>query len=159
MIYSLNLLYDIYLQFSGPNLPTILKSYHLATSSHLNNNQVIQNAYKLTSIAKTYVFNSLSEVVFVYMEVLYRLQKEAIGLVYFLIKSLNLSEVQKALKRDSRFKSFTVEYVQDIVKDEMSTIISNPKLSISNSKISPETMETFSILTIDNKHVKNISIL
>ena len=67
------------------------------------------------------------------MEALYRPQKEAVGLVCSLIKSPNLSKVQKALRRDSRFKAFTVECVQDIVKYEMSAIVSNPKLSICKS--------------------------
>ena len=133
MVYSLNPLHGIYLQFSGPNPPAVPESHHPAASSHLNNDQAIQNVRKLTSIAKTYGFNSLSEAVFVRMEALYRPQKEAVGLVCSLIKSPNLSKVQKALRRDSRFKAFTVECVQDIVKYEMSAIVSNPKLSICKS--------------------------
>ena len=130
MIYSLNSLYSIYSQFSGSNLPANLESHHAAALSHLNNDQVIPNARKLMSITKTYRFNSLSEVGFVRMEVLHKPQKEAVGLFCSLIESPNLSEVQKALKRDSRFKAFAVEFIQDIVKDEMSAIVSNPKLSI-----------------------------
>ena len=86
--------------------------------------------HKLTSITKTYRFNSLCEVVFVCIEALQRPQKEVVGFFCFLIKSTNLSEIQKALKRDSRFKAYVVEYVQDIVKDEMSAIVSNPKYSM-----------------------------
>lgn len=37
IIYLLNPLYDIYLQFSRLNLPTIPKSHYLATSLYLNN--------------------------------------------------------------------------------------------------------------------------
>ena len=130
MVYSLNPLHSIYSQFLGPNLSANLESHHAAASSHSNNDQVIQNACKLTSITKTYGFNSLSEAVFVRMEALHRPQKEAIGLFCSLIVSPKLSQVQKALKRDSRFKAFIVEFVQDMVKDEMSVIISNPKLGI-----------------------------
>ena len=157
--YSLNPLHGIYLQFSGPNPPAVPESHHPAASSHLNNDQAIQNVRKLTSIAKTYGFNSLSEAVFVRMEALHRPQKEAVGLVCSLIESPNLSEVQKALKRDSRFKAFAVECVQDMVKDEMSAVISNPKLSMSSSKISPDAMEGFSMSTIDNKHARSAPIL
>ena len=71
----------------------------------------------------------------------------------------NLFKVQKGLKRDSRFKIFAIEYIQDIVKDEMSTVISNPKLSISSSKISPDAIEGFFMLTIDNKHARSALIL
>lgn len=46
-----------------------------------------------------------------------------------------------------------------MVKDEMSAIISNPKLSIFSSKISPDIIERFSMLTIDNKYAKNAPIL
>ena len=93
MVYLLNPLHGIYLQFSGPNPLTVPKSHHLATSSHLNNDQAIQNARKLTSIAKTHGFNLLFEAVFVRMEALYRAQKKTVGLVSFLIKSPNLSNV------------------------------------------------------------------
>ena len=111
MVYSLNPLHGIYLQFSGPNPPAVPESHHPAASSHLNNDQAIQNVRKLTSIAKTYRFNSLSQAVFICMETLHRPQKEAVGLIYSLIESSNLSEVQKALKRDSRFKVFATECV------------------------------------------------
>ena len=96
MVYSLNPLHGIYSQFSRSNPPANPESHHAATSSHSNNDQVIQNARKLTSIIKTYRFNSLSEAVFVRMEALHRPQKEAVGLFCFLIESPNLSEVQKA---------------------------------------------------------------
>ena len=82
------------------------------------------------SITKTYGFNSLSEAVFVCMEALHKSQKEAVGFFCSLIELLNLSEVQKILKRDSKFKAFVVKFVQDMIKDEMSAIVSNPKLSI-----------------------------
>lgn len=111
------------------------------------------------SIEKIYGFNSLSEAVFVRMEALCRPQKEAVGFVNSLIESPNLSEVQKVLKRDSRFKAFAIECVQDIVKDEMSVVVSNPKLSMSRSKISLDAMKGFSMSTIDNKHAKSASIL
>ena len=111
MVYLLNLLHDIYLQFLRPNLLAVLESYHPITSSHLNNDQVIQNACKLRSIAKTYRFNSLSKVVFVYMKALRKPQKKAVGFVCSLIESPNLSEVQKTLKRDSRFKAFAVKCI------------------------------------------------
>lgn len=41
----------------------------------------------------------------------------------------------------------------------MSTVISNLKLSIPNSKISPNPMEGFFISTIDNKYAKSALIL
>lgn len=93
------------------------------------------------------------------MEVLYRSQKEVIGLIRSLIKSLNLSKFQRALKTDNTFKVFVVECVQEIVKDEISVVVSNLKLSVSSSKISPNVIEGFSILTIDNKHIKSAPIL
>ena len=130
MVYLLNPLHGIYLQFSGPNPPAIPESPHPATLSHSYNDQTIQNVRKLTLIAKIYRFNSLSEAIFIHIEVLYRSHKEVISLVRSLIESPNLSEDQKALKRNSRFKTFVVEYVQEMVKDEMSAIVSNPKLSI-----------------------------
>ena len=67
------------------------------------------------------------------MEALHRSQKEAVGLVCSLIESSNLSEVQKALKRDNRFKAFAIKCVQNMVKYEMSAIVSNPKLSMCKS--------------------------
>ena len=159
MVYLLNPLNGIYLQFLEPNLPAVLESHHLATLSHSNNDQGIQSARKLMSIAKTYGFNSLSEAVFVCIKALHWPQKEAIGLVCSLIKSPNLFEVQKVLKRGSKFKAFAVKSVHNMVKDEMSAVISNPKLSMSSSKISPNAIEGFSILTIDNKYAKSAPIL
>lgn len=38
----------------------------------------------------------------------------------------------------------------------MSTVISNSKLSMSNSKISLNTMKRFSILTINNEYTRNM---
>lgn len=93
------------------------------------------------------------------MEVLYTSQKETIGFVYFLIKSLNLFKVLKILKRDNTFKIFIVEYIKEIIKNKISVIASNPKLDMSSSKISPCIIEKFSMLIIDNKHAKNVSIL
>ena len=93
------------------------------------------------------------------MEVLYKSQKEVVGLVCSLRDSPNLSEVQKALKRDSRFKAFSVKCIQDMVKYKISTVISNPKLSMSSSKICLDIMEGFPILTIDNKHARSAPIL
>ena len=130
MVYSLNPLHSIYSQFLGPNLPADRESHHVATSSNLNNDQVIENAHKLILITKTHGFNSLSEAVFIHMKALHRPQKEAVGLFYFLIESSNLSEVQKEFKKDSKFKEFAIKCIQDMVKDEMSTIVSNPKLSM-----------------------------
>ena len=46
-----------------------------------------------------------------------------------------------------------------MVKDEMSVVISNPKLSMSSSKISPNAIKGFSMLTIDNKHTRSAPIL
>lgn len=54
--------------------------------------------HKFTSIVKIHRFNSLSKIVVIYMEALYRSQKEVIDLVYSLIESLNLFKIQKALK-------------------------------------------------------------
>ena len=63
------------------------------------------------------------------------------------------------MKKDSRFKAFVIKYIQDIVKDEMSVVISNQKLSMSSSKISPNAIEGFSMSTIDNKHARSTHIL
>lgn len=57
------------------------------------------------------------------------------------------------------FKTFIVECVQEIVKDKISAVVKNPKLSISNSKISPNAIKRFFIMTINNKHAKNTLIL
>lgn len=46
-----------------------------------------------------------------------------------------------------------------MIKDKIDTIVSNPKLSMSSSKISLDVMKEFSILTIDNIYAKNIPIL
>ncbi len=46
-----------------------------------------------------------------------------------------------------------------MVKDEMSAVVSNPKLSIFSSKISLDIMEGFFISTIDNKYIKSALIL
>lgn len=59
----------------------------------MNNNQVIQNVYKLIVITKTYKFNLLFKVVIVHMKILYRPQKEAICFIYSLIELLNLSKI------------------------------------------------------------------
>lgn len=146
------------LTISGPN-PPVPGFHHPAASSHSNNDQVIKNARKLTAIAKTYGFNSLSETIVVRMKALHRPQKEAIALIRVLIESSNLFKVQRALKKDVTFNVFAVKCVQEMVKDEMSAVVSNPKLSMASSKISPDTIEGFFILTIDNKHAKNAPIL
>lgn len=57
------------------------------------------------------------------------------------------------------FKVFVVESVQEMIKDEMSTIVNNPKLRISSSKINPDVMKRFFILTINNKYARNVLIL
>ena len=57
------------------------------------------------------------------------------------------------------FKIFVIEYIKEMVKEEISTVISNLKLSMSNTKISLNTMKRFSMLTIDNKYTKNAPIL
>lgn len=93
MVYLLNLLHNIYLQFSRPNSFAVPESHHPVTSSHLNNDQVIQNACKLMLIAKTYGFNSLFKAVFVCIKVLCRPQKEVVGFVCSLIELPNLSEI------------------------------------------------------------------
>lgn len=41
-----------------------------------------------------------------------------------------------------------------MIKDKMNTIINNLKFSMSNSKISSNIIEKFSILTINNKYEK-----
>lgn len=46
-----------------------------------------------------------------------------------------------------------------MVKDAMSIIVNNPKLSMSSSKISLDIMEGFFILTIDNEYAKSALIL
>lgn len=46
-----------------------------------------------------------------------------------------------------------------MVKDKISVVVSNLKLSISSSKISPNIMKEFSMPTIDNKYARNVSIL
>lgn len=46
-----------------------------------------------------------------------------------------------------------------MVKNEMSTIVSNIKFSMANFKISPDAIKGFSKLTIDNKHIKSALIL
>lgn len=46
-----------------------------------------------------------------------------------------------------------------MVKDEMSAVISNPKLSMASSTISPDTIEGFFMLTIDNKYAKSAPII
>lgn len=46
-----------------------------------------------------------------------------------------------------------------MVKDEMGAIVSNLKLSIASFKISPNEIKRFFILTINNKHAKNVPIL
>ena len=159
IVYLLNLLHGIYLEFSRSNLPAIPESHHPAISSYLNNDQTIQNACKLTSIAKTYGFNSLSKAVLVRIEALCRFQKEAVSFVCFLIELSNLFEVQKGLKKDSRFKAFTIKYVQDMVKDEINAVVSNLKLSMSSSKISLDVMKRFSMSIIDDEHARNVPIL
>lgn len=57
------------------------------------------------------------------------------------------------------FKAFIIKYVQDMVKDEMTAVVSNPKLSMSSHKISLNIIERFFILMIDNKHARNMPIL
>ena len=66
---------------------------------------------------------------------------------------------KKILKKVSKFKVFTIEYVKDMVKDKISVGVSNQKLSISSSKITLITIKQFSILTINNKHIKSMPIL
>lgn len=46
-----------------------------------------------------------------------------------------------------------------MVKDEMSVVVNNLKLSMSSSKISLNIIEGFSILAIDNEHARNAPIL
>ena len=46
-----------------------------------------------------------------------------------------------------------------MVKDEMSAVIINLKLSMSSSKISLDAMEGFSMLTINNKYTRSAPIL
>lgn len=93
------------------------------------------------------------------MEIVYKHQKELNGLVCFLIKSPNLSKISKVLKKDSKFKVFAVKYIQDMVKNKMTAVVSNSKLIISSSKISPNVIERFFILTINNKYTRSALIL
>lgn len=46
-----------------------------------------------------------------------------------------------------------------MVKDKMSIVVSNPKLSISSSKISLDAIKRFSMSTINNKQARNTPIL
>lgn len=46
-----------------------------------------------------------------------------------------------------------------MIKDEMSAVVSNPKLRMSSSKISPDVIERFSILTIENEYARSVLIL
>lgn len=46
-----------------------------------------------------------------------------------------------------------------MVKDEMTAVVSNLKLCMSSHKISLNAIEGFFILTIDNKHARNMPIL
>lgn len=46
-----------------------------------------------------------------------------------------------------------------MIKDKMSPIISNSKLSMASSKICLDVIEGFSKLTIDNKYTKSVFIL
>lgn len=46
-----------------------------------------------------------------------------------------------------------------MIKDKISIVVRNPKLSISSSKISLKIIERYFILIIDNIHIKNVSIL
>lgn len=111
------------------------------------------------AIAKTYRFNSLFKAIAICIKALYKFPKKVIAFICTLIKSLNLSEVQKALKKDGTFKEFTVKYIQKIVKDKISTIVSNPKLNMASFKIILDKINRFSIFTINNKHDKSAPIL
>ena len=57
------------------------------------------------------------------------------------------------------FKICVRECIKEIVKDEISSIVSNPKCSISSSKISPNIIEEFFVLTINNKYTKSLLTL
>ena len=46
-----------------------------------------------------------------------------------------------------------------MVKDKISIVISNPKLSISSFKISLDAIKGFSTLSIDNKYTRSAPIL
>lgn len=46
-----------------------------------------------------------------------------------------------------------------MVKNKLSAIVSKQKLSMASFKISLDIIERFSMLTIDNKHVKSVHIL
>lgn len=93
------------------------------------------------------------------MKTLYKSQQKAIGLIYFLIELLNLFDTQKTLTKNNIFKILTIKYIQDIIKDKMSAVINNLKLSISSLKISLNAIKEFSILIINNKTTKSVSIL
>lgn len=67
--------------------------------------------------------------------------------------------MQKVLKKDGIFKTFIIKFIQKMIKDEINTIVSNPKFSMANFKISPKTIKRFFMLTINNKYVKNTPIL
>lgn len=46
-----------------------------------------------------------------------------------------------------------------MVKDKMNGVISNPKLSMLSSKISPDTIDGFTMSTIDNEYTRSVLIL
>ena len=93
------------------------------------------------------------------MEALHGIENKAVSLVHFLIESQNLSTIQRGLKKDDAFKVFAIEYIKKMVKNEMSAGVNNPKLCMSSFKICLNIIEELSILTIDNKHAKNMPIL
>lgn len=111
------------------------------------------------SIVKTYKFNSLSKAIIIYIKALHSPHKEAVDLIYSLIEFPNLSKVSKVLKKNSKFKTFAIKYVQDIIKNKINVVVNNLKLSMSISKINLDTIKRFSISTINNEYTKSISIL
>lgn len=52
-----------------------------------------------------------------------------------------------------------IKYIQEIVKDKISVIVNNLKLSIASFMISSDAIKRFSILTINNKYARNMPIL
>lgn len=63
------------------------------------------------------------------------------------------------MKKDSRFKAFAIKSVHNMIKDEINIVVHNLKFNMSSSKISPNIMEEFSMLTVDIKHVRSMPIL
>ena len=56
-------------------------------------------------------------------------------------------------------KALIIKFVQEIVKYEMSVVVNNLKLNISNFKNGLDVIEELSMLTINNENAKSAPIL